>query len=125
MQLRDSLERLVGAAVRRPLLTLAIVGAAALAGGLLALGLSPDTNDSTFVNSSSPSFQATAQDQHHFGGDPVVVLIRERLTDLVQTNDLGVESQLEACLAGQQAAANQTLGSFTPVPARQAKPYGG
>jgi hydrophobe/amphiphile efflux-3 (HAE3) family protein len=125
MKMRESLERLVGAAARRPLLTLAIVAAAALAGGLLALGLSPDTGDSTFVNSSSPSFRATTQDQRHFGGDPVVVLIREPLTNLVETKDLGVESELEACLAGQQVLANQTLGSFTPVPSRQAKPFGG
>src|SRR4051794_5588896 len=125
MKLRRRLERLGAAAVRRPLLTVAIVGAAALAGGLLALGLSPDTSDSTFVNSSSPSFQATAQDQHHFGGDPVVILIRQRLTDLVETKDLGVESQLEACLSGQQLLANQSTGSFTPVPQARAKPYGG
>ncbi len=125
MDIRERLERLAGAAARRPLLTLGIVAALALAGGLLALGLSTDTGDSAFVSSSSPSFRATASDQQHFGGDPVVVLIRERLTDLVETRDLGTVSQLEACLAGQEIAPNQTLGSFSAVPAAQAKPYGG
>jgi uncharacterized protein len=125
MNLRVCLERLAGAAARRPLLTLAVVGALTLAGGLLALGLSPNTGDSTFVSSSSSSYQATSSDEHHFGGEPVVVLIRERLTDLVETPDLARVSQLEACLAGEQLFANQTLGSFIPVPAKQAQPYGG
>ncbi len=116
MRLRVRSERLVAAAVRRPWLTLAIVAAAALAGGLLALGLSPDTSDSTFVSSSSPSFRATASDQRHFGGDPVIVLIREKLTDLVETGDLATVSQLEACLAGQQLLANSTAGLVRAPP---------
>jgi hydrophobe/amphiphile efflux-3 (HAE3) family protein len=125
MRLRLWCERLVGAGVRRPWLTLAVVAAAALAGGVLALGLSPDTGDSTFVSSSSPSFQATASDQRHFGGDPVIVLITEKLSNLVQTGDLATVSQLEACLAGQQLLANSKLGSFVPLPAKEARPYGG
>src|SRR5947209_17871302 len=102
MRLRERLERLVAAAARRPWLTLAIVAAAALAGGLLALGLSPDTSESSFVSPSSATFRATAGDEQHFGGQPVIVLIRERLTDLVETGDLATVSQLEACLAGQR-----------------------
>src|SRR5436309_329467 len=125
MDLRERLERLASAAARRPLLTLGLVGALALGGALLALGLSPDTGDSTFVSSSSPSFQATAQDRQHFGGDPVVVLIHERLTDLVETKDLAILSRLEACLSGQELFASNTLGSFIPVPAKSARPYGG
>jgi uncharacterized protein len=125
MHMRERLERLAGAAARRPLLTLGIVVALAVAGGLLALGLSTDTSDSAFVSSSSPSFRATASDQRHFGGDPVVVLIRERLTNLVETHDLGTVSELEACLAGQQITPNQTSGAFTTVPAKRARPYGG
>ncbi len=125
MLLRERLERLAGAAARRPLLTLAIVGALTLLGGLLSLGLTPDTGDSSFVSSSSQSYQATVQDEQHFGGEPVVVLIRERLTDLVETQDLARVSELEACLAGQELSANQTLGSFVPVAAKRARPYGG
>ena len=122
MDLRARLERLAGAAARRPLLTLAIVAALAVGGGVLALGLSPDTGDSTFVSSSSASYQATVGDERHFGGEPVVVLIREHLTSLVETQDLARVSELEACLGGQELSANQTLGSYVPVPANQAKP---
>ncbi len=122
--MRERFEALANAAARRPVLTLGIVLALALGGGLLALGLKPDAGSDTFVSSSSASYRATQSDYDHFGGDAVVVLIRERLTDLVETKDLATVSQLEACLAGQTLVANQSLGSFTPAPA-SAQPYGG
>src|SRR5437588_1156582 len=124
MSMRERFEGLAGAAARRPALTLGIVLALALAGGVLALGLEPDAGTGTFVSSSSASFQATENDHRHFGGDAVVVLIREPLTDLVETKDLATVSQLEACLAGQVIVANDTLGSFTPATGRQ-RAYGG
>ena len=106
-------------------MTLGIVVALALCGGALALRLQPNTSSDTFVNSSSPEYQASLDDNQHFGGDPVVILIREPLTDLVETKDLATVSQLEACLAGQVVVANQQLQAFTPAPAGSATPYGG
>jgi hypothetical protein len=124
MSMRERFEGLTSAAAKRPVLTLGIVLALALTGGLLSLGLEPDASTGTFVSSSSSSFQATESDHRHFGGDAVVVLIREPLTDLVETKDLATISQLEACLAGQVIVANQALGSFTPASGRQ-RAYGG
>src|SRR6202012_3775146 len=46
----------------------------------------------------------------------------EPLTDLVETKDLAIVSQLEACMAGQTVVAGQT--AFTTAPASQ-PPYGG
>ena len=60
--MKERLEGLARAAVRRPALTLAIVLAAALGGGILALGLKPSAGTDTFVSSSSASFRATADD---------------------------------------------------------------
>ncbi len=120
-----ALGRLVGAAVSKPAVTLGIVLALALGGGAMALRLTPNTNSDTFVNRSSPTFQASLDDNKHFGGDPVVILIREPLTDLVETKDLATVSQLEACLAGQVLVANQQLEAFTPAPAGSQTPYGG
>ena len=113
--MRERFERLASAAARRPVLTLGIVLALALGGGLLALGLEPDAGTGTFVSSSSASYQATADDHRHFGGDAVVVLIPEPLPDLVETKDLATLTELEACLAGQTVVANNALGSFTPA----------
>ena len=106
-------------------MTLGIVVALALCGGALALRLQPNTSSDTFVNGSSPEYKASLDDNQHFGGDPVVILIREPLTDLVETKDLATVSQLEACLAGQVVVANQSLQAFTPAPAGSATPYGG
>ncbi|HUA05651.1 MAG TPA: MMPL family transporter [Solirubrobacteraceae bacterium] len=119
------LERLARAAARKPAVTLGIVLALALGGGALALRLQPNTSSDTFVSSSSATYQASLDDNKHFGGDPVVILIREPLTDLVETKDLATVSQLEACLAGQTLVANQQLEAFTPAPSGSAKPYGG
>jgi uncharacterized protein len=119
-----ALERLARAAASRPAVTLGVVLALALGGGALALRLRPNTNSDTFVSRSSPTFQASLDDNEHFGSDPVVILIREPLTDLVETKDLATVSQLEACLAGQTLVANQQLEAFTPAPAGST-PYGG
>ena len=118
-------ERLCGAAARRPILTIGIVLALAVGGGLLALGLRPSAGIDTFVSSSSPSYRATADDQRHFGSDAVVILIRESLPKLVETKDLGTLTQLEACLAGQYVVADSTAQAFTPVKAGTHAPYGG
>ncbi len=118
-------ERLCGASARRPILTVGIVLALAVGGGLLALGLRPSAGIDTFVSSSSASYKATADDERHFGDDAVVILIRESLPNLVETKDLGTLTQLEACLAGQYVEANSTLGAFTPVKAGTHAAYGG
>src|SRR5438309_4755263 len=119
------LERLARAAAGRPAVTLGIVVALALGGAALALRLQPNTATDTFVSRSSPTFQATADDARHFGGDPVVILIHEPLNDLVETKDLGVIAELEACLAGQVVVADPQLQAFVPAPAGSQKPYGG
>ena len=97
--------------------------ALALGGGVLALRLKPSAGTDTFVSRSSSSYQAT-HDDRHFGSDPVVILIREPLTELVETKDLATVSQLEACLAGQVVVDNQQLPAFTPAPAIR-NAYGG
>ncbi|MGI8863274.1 MAG: MMPL family transporter, partial [Solirubrobacteraceae bacterium] len=119
------LEGLVRVAARRPALTVAIVLTLALAGTLLSLGLKPSAGSDTFVSRSTSSFQATDQDHRQFGGDAVVILIREPLTDLVQTKDLATVTFLEACLAGQYVVPSTQLQSFQPAPPGAHAPYGG
>ncbi len=125
MKAKERLEALVGLASRRPVLTLSIVLTLAIAGALLSLGLKPSAGSDTFVSRSSSSFQATEQDHRKFGGDAVVILVSEPLTDLVQTKDLAAVTFLEACLAGQYAVPSEQLGSFEPAPSGAHAPYGG
>ena len=125
MTAKERFERLARAAASRPFLTLGVVLALALGGGVLALGLRPDASSSTFVSSSSSSYKATNDDHQHFGADAVIVLVREKLTNLVETKDLAVLSQLEACLGGQVLNASTQLASFTPAKPGSKPPYGG
>jgi uncharacterized protein len=111
MRLADGLERVARAAAARPLPVLLTVGALALGGGVLALGLDADTGPGTLASGSSPAGRATAELHDRFGDDAVVVLIREPVTQLVLTDDLKRTIQLEGCLGGN-------------VP-KGAKPYGG
>ncbi|MEO8966080.1 MAG: MMPL family transporter, partial [Solirubrobacteraceae bacterium] len=123
MTVGERFERLVGAASRRPVATLALVIALALAGAALALSLKPSAGIDTFVPKSSVSYQATVADQRHFGQDAVIVLIHESLPDLLQTRDLATLTELEACFAGQYAVPSPTLRAFTFTTTHA--PYGG
>jgi hydrophobe/amphiphile efflux-3 (HAE3) family protein len=125
MKEKVRLEGLARVAARRPVIALSIVLALALAGGLLSLGLKPSAGSDTFVSRSSASFQATDQDHRDFGGDAVVILVREPLTDLVRSNDLTAVTFLEACLGGQYVVPSEQLGAFEPAPAAAHAPYGG
>ncbi|MGO9902250.1 MAG: MMPL family transporter [Solirubrobacteraceae bacterium] len=109
--------RLALAAARAPLITVAILAALALVGGLLALSLQPSVADGTLVPSSSASYRATETDYREFGADAVVVLVREPLTDLLATQDLATVSELEACFAGQVLVPDDQLLALAPAPA--------
>ena len=122
---RDRLERVARAAAARPVAVLAALVVLALGGGALALGLQPSTGIDTFVSSSSAAYRATQDWHRHFGDDSIIILVREPLTDLVETKDLANLTFLEACLAGQEDVADSQLQAFRPVPAAQAVPYGG
>ncbi|MGA2015089.1 MAG: MMPL family transporter, partial [Solirubrobacteraceae bacterium] len=118
----ERLQRLSGAAARRPALTLAVVLVLALAGGAAALGLRPAAGADTFVSRSSPAYRATADDERRFGDDAVIVLVHEPLSRLVRGADLATLTRLEACLAGQYVVRSARLRAY--VPAAHA-PYGG
>src|SRR3954452_7360765 len=100
MDLRRPLERLAGAASARPRRVLAGCVVLAVLGGLLALGLTASTGVDTLVGGGSATAQATDRYHKAFGDEAVVVLVRENLTDLVDTSDLGRLIQLEGCLGG-------------------------
>jgi hydrophobe/amphiphile efflux-3 (HAE3) family protein len=91
---------LVGGATRRPWLTLALATTFALAGAALALGLSPSASTSTFVSSSSPQYRATQRYYRSFGEEPVDVVVRGSLQQLLLSADIDKLVGLEGCLSG-------------------------
>ena len=123
MRFKERLQALARHAARRPWVTIGVVLAVAAAGGILALGLKPSAATSTFVSTSSASYRATQADYAHFGGNAVVILVREPLPQIVETNDIATLSELEACFAGQTLKPNKN--GYALLPAAGPAPYGG
>jgi uncharacterized protein len=96
--------RLVRFAARRPGRVLAVTALVAIAGALLALRLEPSAATDTLVGRGSDSFQATETLHERFGEEPIAVLVRGDLQDLVLTSDLGKLVGLEGCLSGNKPA---------------------
>jgi uncharacterized protein len=94
------LSALAGGAARRPRLVLAIAVVLALGGAGLALRLKPSAATSTFVSSSSTGYQATQRYYRSFGEEPIAVLVKGNLQQLVLSSDLERLLGLEGCLSG-------------------------
>jgi predicted RND superfamily exporter protein len=94
------LSALAGAAARRPRLVVAVAVVLGLAGAALALRLKPTAATSTFVSSSSSEYRATQDFYENFGEEPVEVLVKGDLQQLVLSEDLQRLVGLEGCLSG-------------------------
>src|SRR5436309_13695410 len=93
--------RVVAAAVRRPLRTVAVVALLALGAALVAVvGLQASTSTDTLVDRGSSSFKATERYRKFFGGDAVVILAKGPLRQTVETSDLERLLELEGCISG-------------------------
>ncbi len=99
------LSALAGGAARRPRLVLAIAVLLGLGAAGLALRLKPTAATSTFVSSSSTNYQATQRFYRSFGEEPIAVLVKGNLQQLVLSSDLERLLGLEGCLSGNVPAA--------------------
>src|SRR5947209_9454779 len=97
MSLFGRVARLV---IQRPLATVAVVGALALIGLVLALGVEPSASTDTLVGRNTAAFKATERFRKQFGGETVVVLVQGNLQHTVLTSDLARLIGLEGCLSG-------------------------
>jgi predicted RND superfamily exporter protein len=71
-----------------------------LGGAGFALRLHPSAAESTFVSSSSSSYKATQRYYESFGEEPVAVLVKGNLQQLVLSSDIDRLVGLEGCLSG-------------------------
>ena len=94
------LAALAGGAARRPVLVLVLATLLGLAGAAFALRLSPSAAESTFVSSSSPEYRATQKFYKSFGEEPIEVLVKGNLQQLVLSSDVDRLLGLEGCLSG-------------------------
>ena len=100
-----SLSRLAGGAARRPVVVLAVAVVLALAAAGLALRLHPSAATSSFVSSSSGQYRATQRYYSSFGEEPVAVLVKGDLQQLLLSSDVDRLLGLEECLSGHMTAA--------------------
>jgi len=84
---------------------LAIAVVLGLGAAGLALRLKPTAATNTFVSSSSPEYQATQRFYRSFGEEPIAVLVKGNLQQLVLSSDLERLLGLEGCLSGNVPAA--------------------
>lgn len=94
------LSALAGAAARRPWLVVSIAVALGLGGAAFALRLRPTAAASTFVSSSSSEYRATQRFYANFGEEPIEVLVKGDLQQLVLSSDVDRLVGLEGCLSG-------------------------
>src|ERR1700722_11313565 len=91
--------RLAVGAGRRPLLTIAVLGAVGVGCAIAALGLRPTAATQTLVGSSSAAYKNTQSYYKRFGEEPVEVLVKGDLRKLVLSSDIGRLVGLEGCLS--------------------------
>ena len=80
------------------MLAIAVVLGLGAAG--LSLRLRPSAATNTFVSSSSPEYQATQRFYRNFGEEPIAVLVKGNLQQLVLSSDIERLLGLEGCLSG-------------------------
>ena len=99
------LSALAGGGARRPWLVVGLAVALGLGAAALALGLRPSAAADTFVGRSSADYKATQRFYKSFGEEPVEVLVKGSLQQLVLSADLERLAGLEGCLSGNVPAA--------------------
>jgi uncharacterized protein len=97
---REFFGRVARAVTRRPLVTIAVVAAFALAGVVLALQLEPSASTDSLVGRGSAAAKATDRFHKQFGDESIVVLVKGRLERTVLSSDLLRLLTLEGCLSG-------------------------
>jgi hydrophobe/amphiphile efflux-3 (HAE3) family protein len=103
------LVRLAAWAVRRPVPVVVGTMFLCLLGVAGALRLEADAGTDTLVDRDSESFAATEEFKRQFGDDPVVILVRGDLEELVLTENLRRLLNLEGCLSGSLPEGQQPL----------------
>jgi hydrophobe/amphiphile efflux-3 (HAE3) family protein len=81
-------------------LVIAVATVLGVVGAAFALRLTPTAATSTFVSSSSPEYRATQQFYKNFGEEPIEVLVKGNLQQLVLSSDVDRLVGLEGCLSG-------------------------
>lgn len=113
--MRSAFARIGAWCVERPGPVIAIAVLVAILGAVGAFTLKPNGEVDTIVDKGSDTFKATEALKDKFGDDPVFILIKGDLEQLVLTEDLQRILFLESCLAGTAPQGEVAKGVQTPA----------
>ena len=100
MRTRNLLARIAGRAVERPLPVIVAAVLLALIGAVAALRLEADRSPNSLVDQGSSTYSQTQDFYQEFGDEPVEILVKGDLRQLLLTSNLGKLLALESCLSG-------------------------
>jgi hydrophobe/amphiphile efflux-3 (HAE3) family protein len=112
--MRNALARIAGRAVERPTPVIVAAVLLTLIGAVAALRLQADRSPNSLVDRGSGTYAATQRFYQEFGDEPVEILVKGDLRQLLRTDNLGRLLALESCLSG-KAEGGQVI-SDQPAP---------
>ncbi len=116
MRIRNLLARIAGRAVERPTPVIVAAVLLALIGAVAALKLEADRSPDSLVDKGSSTYTETQGFYKQFGGEPVEVLVKGDLRQLLLTSNLGKLLALESCLSGKAKGGQVFSGQPAPAP---------
>ena len=108
--------RIAGRAVERPTPVIAAAVLLALIGAIAALRLEADRSPDSLVDKGSTTYAQTQDFYDQFGDEPVEILVKGNLQQLLLTDNLGKLLGLESCLSGKAQGGLVFKGQPAPAP---------
>jgi uncharacterized protein len=116
VRMRSFLAWIAGRAVERPTPVIVAAVLLTLIGAVAALRLEADRSPSSLVDKSSGTYAATQRFYDQFGDEPVEILVKGDLRQLLGTSNLGKLVALESCLSGKAPGGQVISGQPAPAP---------
>jgi hydrophobe/amphiphile efflux-3 (HAE3) family protein len=116
VRIRNLLARIAGRAVERPTPVIVAAVLVALIGAVGALKLEADRSPDSLVDKGSSTYTETQDFYKQFGAEPVEVLVKGDLRQLLLTSNLGKLLALESCLSGKAKGGQVYSGQPAPAP---------
>jgi hydrophobe/amphiphile efflux-3 (HAE3) family protein len=114
--MRSLMARIAGRAVERPLPVIVAAVLLALIGAVAALRLEADRDPNSLVDQGSSTYSETQSFYQEFGDEPVEILVKGDLRQLLLTTNLGKLLALESCLSGRARNGEVFEGQPAPAP---------
>ncbi len=114
--MRELMARIAGRAVERPTPVIVAAVLLALIGAIAALRLEADRSPNSLVDKGSATYAQTRAFYDKFGDEPVEILVKGDLRQLLLTSNLGKLLALESCLSGKAQGGRVFQGQPAPTP---------